>query len=104
MDTKDLELVIRDYIEELYKCKYVGLLRVNETFQQVPEFLNPIHLGYELELCLNKDEKPIRLAIDGNEKQFLQFIKQELKNNRYHCVDFFKATREYFSVGCCEKE
>ena len=101
---KDLELAIKELIENIYNCKYKGLIRVSETTYDHPECRSPIHLGYQVEIGLNKDEKPIVLAIDGNEQDFLNFIKSELKKNRYNFVDFFTAERLYFNVGCCEQE
>lgn len=100
---KDLEEAIKEIIEQTYDCKYTGMLKVYETFQDDPKYKNPIHLGYKVEIGLNKDERPVELAMDGNKKQFLNFIKKEIKNNRYNFVDFFKADRLYFSVGCCEE-
>ena len=99
---KDLELAIKELIEDIYNCKYKGLIRVSEITRDHPK--GPTHLGYQVEIGLNKDEKPIVLAIDGNKQDFLNFIKSELKKNRYNFVDFFTAERLYFNVGCCEQE
>jgi hypothetical protein len=98
MDTKDLESAVRKLIEDIYEAKYNRLLTVKETFNWAGK-----HLGYKLSLSLNKDERPIELAMEGNEEQFLKFIENELRHNCYNHVKFYTAKRIYFSHGCCEK-
>ena len=98
MDMKDLESAVRELIETIYEVKYTRPLYVKELKRW-----NGEHLGYKLILPLNKDEKPIELAMEGNKDQFLDFIKDELKHNGYNRVKFYTAYRIYFSHGCCEK-
>jgi len=61
MDMKDLESAVRKLIEDIYEAEYNRLLSVVET-----KTWNGKHLGYKLILSLNKDEKPIELAMEGN--------------------------------------
>ena len=63
MDTKDLELAVRNLIETIYEAKYNRLLSVVETHT-----FDGRHLGYKLILSLNKDEKPVELAMEGNKE------------------------------------
>lgn len=100
---KDLELAIKELIEQMYDCKYKGSIKVSELMHEDPNYWSPVHAGYKVEIGLNKQEKPIELAIDGNKQQFLDFVKSELKKNRYNYIEFFDAERLYFSVGCCEQ-
>lgn len=106
MGTKDLELAVRDIIERLYNVEYIGRLKVSETFYKIPGHPEgkDHHLGFKLELGLNKDECPVSLACDGTIEQFLKFIYNELKNNRYHYTDYFTANKLYFNRGCCEEK
>ena len=99
MDTKDLELAVRNLIEKIYEAKYNRLLTVEET-----KTWDGRHLGYKLVLSLNKDEKPVELAMEGNKEQFLKFVEDELRHNCYNHVKFYTARRIYFSHGCCEEQ
>lgn len=100
-DMKDLEEQVRSIIEETYQCKYTGKIGVQEIVQDYPE---QEHLGYKVDIYLNKQETPVGLSFMGDKKEFLDFLKKELKSNRYNFVDFFTAERIYFSVGCCEEQ
>ena len=99
MDMKDLESAVRKLIEDIYEAEYNRLLSVVET-----KTWNGKHLGYKLILSLNKDEKPIELAMEGNKDQFLKFVENELRHNCYNHVKFYTAQRIYFSHGCCEEQ
>ena len=106
MDTKDLELAVIEMIRKLYNAEYNGKIKITQTLKQYPnekdEYLN---LGYLLELGLNKDERPITLAFEGTSEQFLKFIFNELKHNRYHYTDYFTAEKIYCNKdGCCKKK
>lgn len=106
MDTKDLELAVLEMIRRLYNAEYTGKIKITQTLKQYPsekdEYLN---LGYLLELGLNKDERPITLAFEGTQEQFLKFIFNELKHNRYHYTDYFTAEKIYCNKDdCCKKK
>ncbi len=92
MDTKDLESAVRNIIENLYDKKYIGKLKVIKT-----------NKGYILELALGFDDTPHTYAMEGNEKQFLKFIKCELSKARWDSVEFSELHKIYFTRGCCEE-
>ena len=98
MDMKDLESAVRELIEQIYEAKYTRPLYVKELQRWDGSLL-----GYKLILPLNKDERPIELAMEGNKDQFLNFVKDELTHNGYDRVKFYTAQKIYFSHGCCEK-
>jgi len=63
-----LEQAILDIIEEVYKAKYVGELRVTKWGN-----------GYKLILGLNNPEiHPIVISADLSDTDFLKFIRKEL--------------------------
>ena len=92
MDMKDLELAVRDIIEEIYNKKYIGKLKVIKT-----------NKGYKLEIALGFEDTPHSYAMEGNEKQFLDFVRCELKRAGWDGVEFSELHKIYFTRGCCEK-
>ena len=74
MTTQDIEQAIRDLIKSLYCVEYQGVLRVYETTYKFPGE-EPEHVGYRMDLGLNKDEKPLSIACDGTAEEFLKFIE-----------------------------
>ena len=60
MDMKDLESAVRELIEQIYEAKYTRPLYVKELQRWDGSLL-----GYKLILPLNKDERPIELAMEG---------------------------------------
>lgn len=92
MDMKDLESAVRDIIEEIYNKKYIGKLKVSKTPR-----------GFKLDLALGFDDTPHTYAMEGNEKQFLKFVKCELMRAGWNGVEFSELHKIYFTRGCCEK-
>lgn len=86
MTTKDLEQAILDIILQTYNACYNRKLKVKELKR-----FDGSHLGYELIFDLDNYEKPIRLAIDGDECQFLDYIKKHFYNHRLDYVDYFEG-------------
>lgn len=71
-------------IENTYKKKYVGVLKVKK--------LQPF--GYSISLGLNTPEKPIVIAAQiDNEEDFIKFFIQELRVGRFHEVKYFSTYR-----------
>ncbi len=97
---KDLEIAINKLIEEIYCKKYIGRLKVTETFTEHPVLRTKEHTGYNLELGLNKDLQPVTLAFQGTKEEFLKFIEKELRHNNYDKVKFFTGQKLYFNNDC----
>lgn len=79
MTTQDIEQAIRDLIKSLYCKEYQGVLKVYETTYKFPGE-EPEHVGYRMDLGLNKDEKPLSIACDGTAEEFIKFIEKELRS------------------------
>lgn len=94
MTTQDIEQVIRDLIKSLYCVEYQGVLKVYETTYKFPG-REPEHVGYRMDLGLNKDEKPLSIACDGTAKEFIEFIKKELKERSLVRTKYFTAIQLY---------
>lgn len=91
---KELEQAILELIRRIYCKEYIGRIKVIETFD------NNEHLGYRLELGLNKDERPLSIAFEGSEKEFLSFIEKELKTRNLDAVEYFTAIQLYNTDEC----
>lgn len=103
MTTQELEQAILDMIRELYCKEYTGRLDVKETFYTFPGE-EPEHLGYKVEIGLNKDEKPLSIACDGSDKEFLQFIRQELMERSLDRTSYFTAIQLYDYEDECKQK
>lgn len=101
MTTHDIEQAIRDLIKTIYCREYQGVLKVHETTYKFPGE-EPEHIGYRMDLGLNKDEKPLSIACDGTAEEFLQFIEKELKERSLIRTEYFTAIQLYddFKDGC----
>ena len=92
---RELEQAIRDIITNLYCVTYTGKLNVVETFDNSFPGDAPIHLGYIVKIGLNKDERPIELAMEGSDVSLLSYIKKELKERSFHRTKYFTAIQLY---------
>lgn len=103
MTTQDIEQVIRDLIKNLYCAEYRGVLKVYETTYKFPGE-EPEHVGYRMDLGLNKDEKPLSIACDGTAEEFIEFIKKELGERSLIRTKYFTAIQLYnYEDGCKKK-
>lgn len=66
---EELEQVIREYLENITKSKYLGKLKVTKV--------NPV--GYQLSLGLNTPLQPIVIYAELEAEQFLEYVKEYLK-------------------------
>lgn len=105
MTTQDIEQAIRDLIKELYCAEYQGVLKVRETTYEFPGE-EPEHIGYRVDIGLNKDEKPLSIACQGSAEEFIQFIKKELMERSLIRTKYFTAIQLYedFKDGCKEEK
>ena len=91
-----LEVQIVDLIREVYCVEYTGKIKVIETFDTFPGEEKQ-HLGYELMLALNKEEKPITISYEGSSEVFVQHIKQELLDRSLDKLNFYNGIKLYDS-------
>lgn len=64
---------ILDLIKELYCKEYIGKIEVEK-----------LHVGYAVKFWLDKNTPTTISAEIENEEDFLQFMRQELKNRYWH--------------------
>lgn len=102
MMTHDIEQVIRDLIKKIYCKEYKGVLKVHETFYKFPG-AQPEHIGYRMDLGLNKDEKPLSIACDGTAEEFIKFIENELRMRNLVRTEYFTAIQLYDYEDECKK-
>jgi len=83
MRRKDLENKIHDYIKNLYKAEYIGLLRVEQEGISyvftlgMPSYMVPTTIGYDTE----------------SDQEFLDFIYEELRTRNYMRLEIYKVIR-----------
>ena len=94
MTTQDIEQAIRDLIKSLYCVEYQGILKVYETTYKFPGE-EPEHVGYRVDIGLNKDEKPLSIAYSGTANDFIKFIEKELKERNLVRTKYFTAIQLY---------
>lgn len=83
MTHTDLKQVILDCIRQLYKMEFIGEIKI--------ENLNPV--GYKVSLNLDRSENPLVLIADLPDKEFLDFIKEEIRSRKLHKVKHYLATK-----------
>lgn len=64
---------ILDLIKELYCKEYIGKIEVEK-----------LHVGYVVKFWLDKNTPTTISAEIENEEDFLQFMREELKNRYWH--------------------
>ena len=80
MTIQELEQVTRDYILDIYNKEYLGNMHITK--------LDPI--GYSIQLELSMRNKPITIYAELEDKAFLKFLKQELKDKRFNLIYYGK--------------
>ena len=79
----ELKQVILDYVKELYNKEYIGQLDI--------EALKPN--GYKVSFNFAKANNPLVIISDLPDKEFLPFIKKELRNRKLHGTEYYKITK-----------
>lgn len=82
MTTTELKQVILDFFIENYKRQFIGKLDIQE--------LNP---GYKVSIYLDRSEYPLVIISDLEGKDFIKFIKEELRKRKLHKVEHCLATK-----------
>ena len=92
-----LEDEVRTVIEDIYKAKYVGALQITPILNEESQ------LGYKLRLGMNKDERPLYIAFEGNKDGFIKYLKQELRIRRLADTEFYYGEKLYKqNEECCK--
>lgn len=92
MQTQDLYQAILDIIESTYKCKYKGLLEVEETKEGTV-----VKMGWR-----NTDQPDIVTAADLKGKEFLKFFQKDIRERHLDHVKYFTGYKIYPGQMSCE--
>ncbi len=92
----ELEQTILDMIEQIYKKKYIGKLKVTKIVDQ-DSYILKLYMG-------NNEFPPIELATDGTVEDFLNFVRKELVSRQLIRNKFFKVVRADDLGGTCTKD
>lgn len=88
MTHTELKQAILDYILEIYKCKYLGEIKIED--------LNPI--GYKVSFYLDHSENPVVIISDLSDTDFLEFIKTEIRTRKFHKTKYYKAIKQPLEI------
>lgn len=92
----EIEKQVKEIIEEVTECKYVGRLKViEEPTEDSTLWMLLLYLDLEL--------TPMVLAYEGSEEEFKDFIRTEMKNRKLQYVKFWKATKEPINFEDCDE-
>lgn len=79
MRVKELEVKIKEIIEQTYECIFTGKVEVillNEN-------------TYNLRLILNSFYVPLNITMQGTPDEFLAFVKDELYKRRLFVTEYY---------------
>ena len=76
MTTTELEQVIQDYFQDIYHKKYIGRINIQK--------LDPV--GYYIKFGMDRPFQPLVIYAELEDKQFLEFLKRELKDKRFNMI------------------
>lgn len=82
MTNQELEQAIRDIINDIYCAEYCARLRVEQN-----NYCN-IH-SYKVTFGLNNNDKPLIISYQGNDADFLTFIREDLRKRYLHYTEYF---------------
>jgi hypothetical protein len=95
---KEVLCIINEITENCYTGKLKVLVTTPERQCGDPD-CRPLNDSiYELYLYLDRWYTPIVLSYEGNEEDFKQFVRKEIKKNKYEKIHFYKMTREPLSI------
>ncbi len=93
-----LEQEVLDIINEVTESCYTGKLKVIVTHPELTKCDLPCKelndTIYELYLYFDRYYTPTILSYEGTEEEFKEFVRNEIKKNKYEKVHFYKITRE----------
>jgi len=82
-----LEQATLDIINRVYNCTYVGKLKL--------EIINDN--CYKLTLGLHTPEKPLIIAMEGDDESYKKFIEQELRTRRLDKTKFYSGYKKEYN-------
>lgn len=85
-----MDINIRKLIKDITGYDYIGKYLIEKTDSENNSEL------WSLMLFLETSSSPIVFSYEGTEKQFIEFIKKELKARKLEEVDFWTARRGTF--------
>ncbi len=80
MTEQELEQVIQEYLLDIYKAKYIGKLKVKKL----------LPFGYQVSLGMNTPECPYIIYAELKDKEFLKFLREELRQRKLDMVFYGK--------------
>lgn len=89
MTIDEITNTILDNIEKIYDRKYIGKIDVKR--------INPI--GISVTLSLNNVDKPLVIAAELNDNDFIKFFNQELHDRGLNTVKYFMGVKSYPDNG-----
>lgn len=93
MRRPELEQKILDYIETLYKAKYVGLLEV-EQIDEINPVTQEVQPLYKFKIGVPSYMVPTTTSINiDNDDAFLAYIYEDLRVRNYMKLDKYKVIR-----------
>lgn len=99
MTTQELEAAILEGVQDIYKKKYVGRLKV----QELPS-------GYQMKMWLNHPEAPLVIAAELSDEKFVSFILKELRSRHLELTEYFTGYKIEDphnncdnTTSCCDK-
>ena len=87
MTPQELEAVILEYLQDIYKATYIGKLKVTKK-----------HKGFLIELGLGMSEAPRVTYTELEGDKLLKFIKQDLRDRKLH-PSFFGSIALVYPEG-----
>lgn len=86
MTSELMEEQVRQLIERVYCRKYVGYLKATEL-----KDCQGYHFGWKVSLGLYSDEKPLEIAFDGTDDEFLTLLEKRLRQDHLHTTDYYNG-------------
>lgn len=87
MTTTITEQVIRDLLKEVYGCEYTGEIKIIELIK------NGVPYGMEVQLGMNNKDKPISIACDFLNDEFLNYLRNDLYDRGLNLVSYNAGAR-----------
>ena len=94
MTHTELKQAILDYILELYKCKYIGEIKIED--------LDPV--GYKVSFYFDRSENPVVVIADLPDEEFLSFIREEIRARKFQKVQYFGVSKLPPETICNERK
>lgn len=70
-------------MKELYQMDFRGDIKIKDLDSG----------GYSVSFNFNKSENPVVIIADLPDDEFLSFIKEEIRNRKFHKVKYYNTTK-----------